>query len=73
MAQESIEVRSIYGQWEIVELSDFTEAMISNAVNLFGMDVETLIGIRREYMLRGGVLPITIESLIVTFGLMEVK
>lgn len=46
-----------------VELYDFCQQLRNNGFLLFGMDLQCLLEMRRQYMLRGGELPPTMQSI----------
>lgn len=64
---EIIQVKDKYGEWVYIHAPAFLQAMGENAVTVFGMTLDTLAALRAEYIRRGGVEPMTPNSIRETF------
>lgn len=67
-----IEIRDVNGEPMLVTQDAILEAFVENRLRVLGLDHGALLELRRQYLLRGGQMEITAETVRTTFGRKEV-
>jgi hypothetical protein len=66
MSRENMEpiitMKDIFGKTVSIRTSDLAERFMANMITLFGMDIPTIAELRLQYLLRGGSLNITKDT-----------
>jgi len=63
MENDLVMLKDVNGQWVFIYRDTIFQALIANKASLWGMDLDAIQELRKQYLLRDGPLPVTAENI----------